>query len=191
MTEEPLLPAPWEDSYWVLPGKLLAGAYPGEPAYRESQARLKIGSLLDAGITCFIDLTQLHELVPYDGLLQQEAEWRDLEVDYQRFSIKDFGVPTPDELRIILDALDSALAAGTGVYVHCWGGIGRTGTVVGCWLARHHGREKALALLEARWRACSKSAERESPETAQQRQYIQLWQEPLDVQASNQSSRIP
>ncbi len=27
--------------------------------------------------------------------------------------------------------------ANGAVYVHCWGGVGRTGTVVGCWLLRH------------------------------------------------------
>jgi protein-tyrosine phosphatase len=37
----------------------------------------------------------------------------------------------------ILDDIDAALADDRGVYVHCWGGIGRTGTVVGCWLMRH------------------------------------------------------
>ena len=37
----------------------------------------------------------------------------------------------------ILDDVDAALADGGAVYVHCWGGIGRTGTVVGCWLVRH------------------------------------------------------
>ena len=37
----------------------------------------------------------------------------------------------------ILDDVDAALADGRTVYVHCWGGIGRTGTVVGCWLMRH------------------------------------------------------
>ena len=176
MTEEPLLPAPWEDSYWVLPGKLLAGAYPGEPAYRESQARLKIGSLLDAGITSFIDLTQLHELVPYDGLLQQEAEWRDLEVDYQRFSIKDFGVPTPDELRIILDALDSALAAGKGVYVHCWGGIGRTGTVIAAHLIRHGMQPKEALQHIADLRANVPDAWRSSPESEAQWALVLSWQ---------------
>ena len=34
-------------------------------------------------------------------------------------------------------AVDDALGEGRTVYVHCWGGIGRTGTVVGCWLVRH------------------------------------------------------
>ena len=37
----------------------------------------------------------------------------------------------------ILDAIDKALEDGKNVYVHCWGGIGRDGTVVGCWLVRH------------------------------------------------------
>lgn len=32
----------------------------------------------------------------------------------------------------ILDAIDARLEAGKSVYVHCWGGIGRTDTVAGC-----------------------------------------------------------
>ena len=30
------------------------------------------------------------------------------------------------------------------VYVHCWGGVGRTGTVVGCWLVRHEPRQTVI-----------------------------------------------
>jgi protein-tyrosine phosphatase len=37
----------------------------------------------------------------------------------------------------ILDDVESAIEDGGVPYVHCWGGIGRTGTVVGCWLVRH------------------------------------------------------
>ncbi|GIT00631.1 MAG: hypothetical protein CM1200mP26_23430 [Acidimicrobiales bacterium] len=53
--------------------------------------------------------------------------------------IPDMGLPSggPDEMARILDNLDGALTAGGKAYVHCWGGLGRTGTVVGCWLARH------------------------------------------------------
>ena len=39
--------------------------------------------------------------------------------------------------RQILDLVDDALGRDEPVYVHCFGGIGRTGTVVGCWLVRH------------------------------------------------------
>jgi protein-tyrosine phosphatase len=51
-----------------------------------------------------------------------------------RTPIRDGGCPTIDELRAILDRIDAELARGEVVYVHCGGGHGRTGTVVGCWL---------------------------------------------------------
>ena len=47
------------------------------------------------------------------------------------------GTTTIPHMSRILDDVDDALADGRRVYVHCWGGIGRTGTVVGCWLMRH------------------------------------------------------
>ena len=64
---------PIEDSYWIEPGKLLAGEYPG--ARDEGEARHKLRRLLDAGITLFIDLTEAGEygLKPYASLLPGEA----------------------------------------------------------------------------------------------------------------------
>ena len=38
--------------------------------------------------------------------------------------------------------------------MHCWGGVGRTGTTVGCWLVRH-GRSGTEALAELRRVAAS------------------------------------
>jgi protein-tyrosine phosphatase len=46
-------------------------------------------------------------------------------------------VPTEAEMIHILDTIDQALAEDRPVYVYCWGGHGRTGTVVGCYLRRH------------------------------------------------------
>ena len=63
-------------------------------------------------------------------------------------------------------------------YVHCWGGIGRTGTVVGCWLARHGGGgEDALNQLKQLWTNCTKSAIRNSPETDEQENFILNWRQ--------------
>ena len=41
------------------------------------------------------------------------------------------------------------------MYLHCWGGVGRTGTVVGCWLVRH-GRtgDEALGSSRSGGRGC-------------------------------------
>jgi hypothetical protein len=52
-------------------------------------------------------------------------------------AIRDMEVPTEAEMIHILDTIDQALTEDRPVYVHCWGGHGRTGTVVGCYLRRH------------------------------------------------------
>jgi len=50
---------------------------------------------------------------------------------------KDFSVPTERQMIRILNQIDMCIKYDKPVYVHCWGGKGRTGTVVGCYLARH------------------------------------------------------
>ena len=47
---------PIENCYWVLPHKLLAGEYPGILRDEPSET-MKVDSLIQAGITRFIDLT--------------------------------------------------------------------------------------------------------------------------------------
>jgi hypothetical protein len=146
------------DSYWVESGALLAGEYPGE----------QLDSLREVGITSFVDLTEEGELQPYEPLLGAG-------VRYRRQSVRDFSCPSEDEMRAILDAIDGELARGETVYLHCWGGVGRTGTVVGCWLARHGlTGEKALDRLRS-LRAASGKAARESPETDEQRALVLGW----------------
>lgn len=164
---------PIPDAYWVEPGRLLAGEYPG--AKTEAEARRKLRRFLDAGIAFFLDLTEEGELPPYAALLQEEASWRGVTVTCCRMPIPDLGVPTPTYVTLILDAMDSALAAGVRVYVHCWGGIGRTGTVVGCYLVRR-GMTGAQALKEiARLRQGTPDAWRVSPETPEQQERVRNW----------------
>lgn len=118
--------------YWVIPGRLLATEYPG--AKDDEKALRKLRVLRDAGITSFVDLTEAGEdtwggstMVPYSGLLGPD-------VAYQRFAIPDTSVIADSEYERILDYIRAELAAGKVVLAHCWGGKGRTGTVVGSWL---------------------------------------------------------
>ena len=79
----------------------------------------------------------------------------------------------------ILDEIDRSMADGAAAYVHCWGGVGRTGTVIGCWLLRHQYADKG-DVLEELTRLREKDRERGhrlSPETAEQAQFARSWSE--------------
>jgi predicted protein tyrosine phosphatase len=160
---------------------LLAGEYPG--ALDGTAAREKLHGYLEAGVTYFLDLTDPREgLEPYAELLREAAAARGLTVEHRRLSIRDMSVPDPDDMAHILDTLDEALRAGHTVYVHCWGGIGRTGTVVGCHLVRRGMTgEQALAQIAHWWRGVAKSwLHPRSPQTDEQVEYVRQWKEVSD-----------
>ncbi len=173
------MPVPsFDNCYWVEPGRFLAGEYPGHRD--DSVAQTRLAALVQAGVGVFIDLTsEADHLRPYAPLLAAPAD-RQL-AHYQRFPIRDVSTPhAPEFTRGILDAIDAHLADGRMVYLHCWGGVGRTGLIVGCWLARHgHPGAAALARLHELWRRCPKSLTRSSPETWEQEQYILDWREEI------------
>lgn len=164
---------PIPNSYWVRPGQLLAGEYPGSMSRAEAMERVQ--SLVRAGVNSFLDLTEDGELPPYEAMLSGLNERR---VQYRRLSIEDHGVPhTAAVMNRILDYIDAELAAGRCVYVHCRAGIGRTGTTVGCHLVRS-GLENHAALeqLQVLWQQCARSQRWLSvPENERQRQYILQW----------------
>lgn len=169
---------PHENTYWVEPGRLLAGEFPG--AWNERDAAIRLGLYLECGVTDFIDLTVPQELDSYEALLVSVARERGTEAGYRRFSIPDMDVPEKPAIMIaILDHLDDLLTGGGVPYVHCWGGIGRTGTVVGCYLVRSGlTGEQALDRLAEMWRGVAKSSRyRTSPQTWEQFDYVRTWRE--------------
>jgi len=168
---------PISESYWVEPGRLLAGEYPGY--FDEELTRKRIDALLEAGFDTFIDLTRPDEIPPYAQTLFDEAKAYEIEVKHYRFPIRDFGLPTAEQMKSILDRIDEGLQAGHKIYLHCWGGIGRTGTTVGCYLVRRGktGKE-ALNQLTQWWIKVPKSHYHpQSPETQEQVDFILNWAE--------------
>ena len=163
---------PIPESYWVEPGRLLAGEYPGD--YYEEQARERIDTFVAAGFNTFIDLTQANELSPYLNILNELSQVHHVSLKYQRFPIRDAGIPSRELMRSILDTIDAELETRRKIYVHCWGGIGRTGTTVGCYLVRRGKTgEKALGQLAEWWKSVPKSFyHSRSPETYEQANFI-------------------
>jgi len=86
-------------SYWVVPGKLLAGCYPGSEDPMEEERNLK--GLIQAGIKHVISLMETQEynslddpFPPYVDQLESNAQKLKISVTFDQISIKDFSVPT-------------------------------------------------------------------------------------------------
>lgn len=148
-------PVPY--SYWVVADSLAAGARP------PSGGLEGIGRLTQEGIDEIVDLAGIDpEILGH--------------VTVRARPIADLGVPSAAEMVSILDTIDRALDAGRAVYVHCLAGVGRTGTVVGCWLVRHRicPPHDAAALI-ARLRSQAGMPATRSPETSRQAELVESW----------------
>ena len=174
-------PVPFPRSFWVVPGKFLAGFYPGS---RESEtASRQLRSLLECGIRRIVSLMEENErnykgelFVPYEDKLFHIAAEMGIEVALDRMPIRDTDIPTVEGMIAILDRLDRSIEHERPLYLHCWGGRGRTGTVVGCFLARHGvaAGEEALGLLQE-LRRNDPISHTPSPETKIQADFVRFW----------------
>ncbi len=173
-----MIDKPIPESYWVISGQFLAGGYPG-PRFYNAPTPQRLQALINAGFDTFIDLTNENERPPYSSILMDVAASTGREFRHQRFSFPDFDVPSRASMLSVLDAIDAALAEGRKVYLHCVGGIGRTGITVGCYLVRH-GMESTEAVQKLRdlYHASAQSlVVPNSPETGRQLGFILDWDE--------------
>ena len=173
---------PLDRVYWVEPQRVLAGAYAGKPDVAQSRERLQ--GLFDMGIRTIINLMEFDEtnqfgdpFVSYEPIFRKIAGAAGQEVEVLRFPIKDNNIPSKILMKSILAAIEASLEADKPVYIHCMGGIGRTGTVVSCWLLQRGLATKANVFdVLAELRVVDKVRGREtSPEHGIQRGFVQAW----------------
>ena len=170
-----------EKTWWVKKSVLLAGCFPGD--IDKDKARKKLQCLLDAGVHVFISLQEPDErsphgpFVPYTPILEQLAQEEGVEVDFVSFPIRDNGVPSRERMTDILAEIRNAHISRRCVYLHCWGGHGRTATVVGCWLREQGlGGEEALERIVELRRHDPHLVSMMSPQTSAQREMILSWE---------------
>lgn len=148
-------------------GIIYAGEYPGDK--NDELARQKIEQMHHFGIRHFIDLTEEGELRPYSNLLPAGTT-------YTRFPIADCGAPKSIEsVQRLLLRIEELKKMDGYVYVHCWGGVGRTGTIIACYLSQNWKEPDLNLVLDALRKNFSempKSAYKKTPETKEQIDFI-------------------
>ncbi|CAE7600943.1 unnamed protein product [Symbiodinium pilosum] len=193
-----------EHANWLLPGHLMIGRYPYlNPVYCMSQqdADAQLRSLLDAGVTTFVCLQSeippqigagavwpksgvpvrgfAGSFMPYAAKAQRLAP--DKPLQFLHCPIQDLNTPQSQELSELVADLSQRMEAGEVIYLHCWGGRGRSGVVAACLLGRFFNLPPAECLRVVQDGYSSRGSELDigalakSPQTDEQRQFVKLW----------------
>ena len=189
---------PLYQSYYLGTRNIFAGEYPGDKNGEKAQG--KIDQMVHFGVRHFIDLTEEGELRPYSHLLPKDCT-------YTRFPIRDVNVPDSVEsvARLIGHIQELSKRDDGYVYIHCWGGVGRTGTIVGCYLAEDLKKtsykynqsikndeltESVMRKLRNSFSHMPKSSRRVTPETKEQEIFIKKYIESLDEREQKRKERV-
>ena len=167
-------------------GIIYAGEYPGDKYGEKATEKLK--HMHHFGIRHFIDLTEEGELAPYSHLLPSDTT-------YTRFPIRDCGAPKSIEsVQRLLLRIEELKKMDGYVYVHCWGGVGRTGTIVACYLSQNWEEpdlNHTLEVLRRNFSEMPKSAYRKTPETKEQIDFIEQFINSNKVYKEDKAKRVP
>ena len=168
---EAFISRPLFQSYYLGERNIYAGEYPGDKYGEKAEA--KIRQMTHFGVRHYIDLTEEGELIPYAHLFPKDAT-------YTRFPIRDCGIPSSlDAVEGLLNHIRELSKRDDGyVYIHCWGGVGRTGTIVACYLAKES-FETTMKNLRFCFSEMPKSAHRVTPDTKEQENFIRKYVEKL------------
>ena len=193
---------PTDESNWVIPGRLLVGAYPSSNHDELNEAILT--SILRLGVTTFVCLQQeyqhngvteelwrsgralrpyifdalaiasraaiLHQNDPANGGMPKPHE-----IKFLHCPIVDCACTTDEDVQQLAEDLcERLLFTDQVLYIHCWGGHGRTGTIVGVMLGMLYALNDKSALMRTQLyhdlRTCTLRVP--SPQTGPQRKQV-------------------
>ncbi len=122
---------------WVLPGVLAGSERPG---FHTNDEPGDLEFLAAQGVKSLVTLTK--EPVPAASLSRAGLNARHI-------PIADLSAPVGNQVAEFVAFVDSEAAAGRGVVAHCLYGVGRTGTMLACYLV-HKGMPADRAIAEIR-----------------------------------------
>jgi len=142
-----VLKANKEVLWYTLSAGIMCGAYPG--SFLKNDAKRRINKLLNLGVRSFVDLTEQREatrngwLRSYtkvdpmsdEDILAECAKKKGIvDYEYAGFPIRDGDVPSYAVVDLAMIRILRARSEGKIAYVHCRGGIGRTGVIAAIFL---------------------------------------------------------
>ena len=189
-----------KDASWLIPGYVLCGSYPGACPGRPQHNDL--AQVRDTGVSTFVCLQE--ELPPQDAPwpengvpnLSERAKFAagnflnyrsaaGEDASYVHFGLPDLSVcESLDSLDEIVCDLRKRIEAGDKLYIHCWGGRGRTGLIAACLLGSLYGdmdAEEALQRVQCYYDLRQplardfSAARKTSPETDEQKNQVRDW----------------
>merc|ERR1712088_336283 len=123
-------PAPTPGTHWVIAGRLAAGKSAG------GFPSTSLIDLVNEGVDTFVSLQESYYeygCTDYRQTLRNLAKKPDFPphpINFLHFPIPDFGVVKDQDMLALTNQLVDLLKNGRSLYVHCYGGHGRTGTVL-------------------------------------------------------------
>lgn len=127
-------------------------------------------SLRDAGVDTLVSALTEPERERL-ALTHQPVVAHEIGLSYVAFPIADFGVPGIHEIRALAKRLAAEVASGRFVVAHCFGGIGRSGTIACATLIQLGATADQAMALVSRARGLT------SPESPAQRHLLRLLSE--------------
>lgn len=148
---EPRFPVSWvPDEVLVGPGRLGVCSIPGDS---DAGVAADLRDLAEVGVThlvCLVEASELAWLQPPERPGDRAASVAAAGMAYLHAPIEDFSVPDPEQLARILRFVEEGRASDGSVVLHCWAGLGRSGTLLACALVRQ-GMSARDAVVTTRW----------------------------------------
>ena len=176
---------PTEESNWVILNNLMVGAYPS--SNDDELNDVILSDILSCGVTTFVCLQQEYDHTATEEAWRSGARLRPYIYDAMKLSarpsdleflhvpIQDCGTTNDGVVLDLATDLCWRLIHGQVIYLHCWGGHGRSGTVAAVMLGLLYGVDKNEALDRTQMyhdlRTCPLNVR--SPQTPAQREQVE------------------